>query len=355
MRENYFVFFLDTPNADTEILGRRARDWVLREFYDVPHCVLEGGASTDFKTLSEAADISDSAYYFVLYLDMPLVTKKLLETLTAEASRRLLLRIEFPDGFMQMTAAGDNQQKYFLRTEDFSRLDNAKSMAIVYNSLKERINTRLISQGVYIPDPQCVYIDDTAEIEEGAAIYPLTYIKGSSRIRSGATIISSYIDCGEVEEGARVAYSYITSSIVRKGSEVGPFARLRGADIGEHCRIGDFVEVKASKLHKGVKAAHLTYIGDAEVGDNTNIGCGTVFCNYDGKKKHRTRVGKNSFIGANVNLVAPVTIGDEVFIAAGTTVTKDINDGEFCIGRVRQETKARKKDEADSGAGKPDG
>ena len=103
--------------------------------------------------------------------------------------------------------------------------------------------------------------------------------------------------------------------------------------------MGDFVEIKGSSLGDGVKSAHLAYIGDAVVGEGTNIGCGTVFCNYDGRKKHRTEVGSGCFIGANVNLVAPLAVGDGAFVAAGTTVTRDVEGGEFVIGRARQESK----------------
>ena len=149
-----------------------------------------------------------------------------------------------------------------------------------------------------------------------------------------------------VENGASVEMSHIVDSCVRAGATVGPFARLRGAQVGEKCRIGDFVEIKASKLGNGVKASHLSYVGDAEVGDGTNVGCGTVFCNYDGKDKHRTTVGSGCFIGANTNLIAPVVVGDNSFIAAGTTVTRDVEECSFTIGRVRQDTKTINKTQA---------
>ncbi len=106
------------------------------------------------------------------------------------------------------------------------------------------------------------------------------------------------------------------------------------------------MEIKASKLSDGVKASHLSYVGDAEVGEGTNVGCGTVFCNYDGREKHKTTVGSRCFIGANTNLIAPVVVGDNAFIAAGTTVTRDVGDGSFTIGRVRQDTKTITKTQA---------
>ena len=158
---------------------------------------------------------------------------------------------------------------------------------------------------------------------------------------NGAKVAGSYIK-DSVIDGASVEYSYLACSHVHARATVGPFARLRGATIGNNCRVGDFVEVKASTLREGVKASHLTYIGDADVGERTNVGCGSVFCNYDGVDKHKTTVGCNCFIGANTNLIAPVVVGDNAFIAAGTTVTRDIEDGSFTIGRVRQDTKIKK-------------
>ena len=128
---------------------------------------------------------------------------------------------------------------------------------------------------------------------------------------------------------------------VGKNCTVGPFAHLRkGANVGDNCRVGDFVEIKNSVVGEGTKVSHLAYVGDADVGENCNIGCGVVFCNYDGKNKHRTRVGNNCFIGSNVNLIAPVEIADGAFVAAGTTVTEGAGKGDFVIGRVRQQIRA---------------
>ena len=125
---------------------------------------------------------------------------------------------------------------------------------------------------------------------------------------------------------------------VGRGARVGPFANLRaGAEIGDRCRVGDFVEIKNAFVGEGSKVSHLAYIGDARVGKNVNVGCGVVFCNYDGRKKHFSEVGDGAFIGSNVNLVAPVKIGAGAFVAAGTTVTRDVPAGACVIGRVRQE------------------
>jgi len=235
----------------------------------------------------------------------------------------------------------------------------AKNNYLVYNQERERIIDKHLLNGVEIMDAFSTHIDDTVTIETGAVILPFCCIKGSTVIKSGAVVESSkLIDCTvesgayiessrlegcSVESGASVVMSHLVDSRVGSHASIGPFARLRGANIGENCRIGDFVEVKGSMLHEGVKAAHLAYIGDAEVGAKTNIGCGTVFCNYDGKEKNKTVVGEECFIGANVNLVAPLAVKDRAFIAAGTTVTKDLEKDTFTIGRVRQESKERKK------------
>ena len=183
-------------------------------------------------------------------------------------------------------------------------------------------------------------IDVKSEIEAGAAVMPHAVVSGS-RVAAGATIGSfSIVENSAVEAGASVLCSVVRDSTIGRGTTVGPYAYVRmNSVIGDGCRIGDFVEVKRSAIADGTKAAHLTYIGDAEIGVGTNVGCGTVFANYDGKRKHKTKVGNNAFIGANTNLIAPVNVGDDAYIAAATTVTEDVPEGGFVIGRSRAEIK----------------
>ena len=139
-----------------------------------------------------------------------------------------------------------------------------------------------------------------------------------------------------MEAGAEIkAFSHLEACTVRAGAVVGPYARLRpGAEIGPGAHVGNFVEIKAAKLGAGAKANHLTYIGDAEIGEGTNIGAGTITCNYDGKSKHKTKIGARAFIGSNTALVAPVTIGDDALVAAGSTITEDVAPGTLAIGRA---------------------
>ena len=156
----------------------------------------------------------------------------------------------------------------------------------------------------------------------------------------------SYVVDSVIGENTVVKSSRIESSEVGANCTVGPNAHLREhAYVGDGCRIGNYVEVKKSTLCDGVKASHLSYVGDAYVGKGTNIGCGVIFVNYDGKVKHKTTVGDNCFIGCNSNLVAPLYVGNDCFIACGTTVDKDVPDGAFSIGRsylTVKEGKARK-------------
>ena len=183
-----------------------------------------------------------------------------------------------------------------------------------------------------------VYIEDSVAIEEGAVIHPMVVLKGSTVIRKGAQIYSfcELVDT-EVGEDCEVRASFSVGAVIGARTTVGPFACLRkGTVIGEGCRIGDFVEIKNSGIGDGVKAAHLAYIGDSKVGPDVNVGCGAVFANFDGKRKRGVDVGAGAFIGCNVNLIAPLKIGEGAYIAAGSTVTEDVPPETLCIARARQ-------------------
>ncbi len=183
-----------------------------------------------------------------------------------------------------------------------------------------------------------ICVEDEAMIEDGAILEHDVVIKGKSRIKSGArvgsfTIISNSI----IGERCVVLSSQIEDSTIGDGSQIGPYAHIRmNSLIGENNRVGNFVEIKNSSTGRDCKMAHLTYVGDAELGNNCNIGCGVVFCNYNGKTKQKCEVGNNAFIGSNVNLIAPVKVGDNAYIAAGSTITQDVKEREFAIARARQ-------------------
>ena len=152
--------------------------------------------------------------------------------------------------------------------------------------------------------------------------------------------MNSRLDGAVIGNNVDILSSVILQSEIGDGAHVGPFAYIRpNCKVGENVKVGDFVEIKNSNIDDGTKISHLTYIGDSDVGKNVNFGCGTVTCNYDGKKKFRSKIGDNSFIGCNTNLVSPVEVGDRAYIAAGSTITEDIPDGSLSIARTRQTNK----------------
>ena len=200
-----------------------------------------------------------------------------------------------------------------------------------------------INKGVKFINPYSNYIDESVEIDNDVTI-------GMNNIICGKTIISKGVNIGSnceikdsiIGEESIIKQSCIFDSVIGKKTTIGPFSHLRdGCVIGDKCRIGNYVEIKKSSIGNNTKCAHLTYIGDCICGENVNFGCGVVTCNYDGKNKLQTKIFDNVFIGSNVNLIAPISIGNNSFIAAGTTVTKDVNDNEFVIGRVRQSNTKR--------------
>jgi len=218
----------------------------------------------------------------------------------------------------------------------FLGINTLEQLATVTGLLRERKVKQLMLDGVEFLNPESVHIDYDVEIAVGSLIYPSVTLLGKTVIGKNVTIESgAFIKNSTIHDSASIlAYSYLEEALVHSHATIGPMARLRpGADIGAESKIGNFVEVKKSKLAQGVKVSHLSYVGDAEIGENTNIGCGFISCNYDGANKHKTKIGKNTFIGSDCQAVAPIEIGDDVFIAAGSTITKNIPDGGFAIAR----------------------
>lgn len=201
-----------------------------------------------------------------------------------------------------------------------------------------KIAEKHIEAGVDIFDIDNVYIDEDVRIGEGTVIGQCVRLEGSTVIGKNCKIEqNSRIANATIGDDVSIDNSVILDSSVGSNTSVGPFAYIRpGSTIGEACKVGDFVEVKNASMGNGSKSAHLTYIGDADIGENVNLGCGVVFVNYDGKNKHRSTVGDGCFIGCNVNLVSPVDVGDGAYIAAGSTVTKDIPKDALSVGRARQ-------------------
>jgi bifunctional UDP-N-acetylglucosamine pyrophosphorylase/glucosamine-1-phosphate N-acetyltransferase len=199
-----------------------------------------------------------------------------------------------------------------------------------------------MAAGVAISRPETCVIDPEVEIASGTVIEPFVQLLGSTRIGSECRIRSyTVVENCTLGNDVLIRQSCILAdSTVADGARIGPFAHLRpGSEIGEEVHIGNFVETKKVKLHKGVKAGHLAYLGDAEIGENTNIGAGVITCNYDGVNKHVTQIGKDAFIGSDSTLVAPVAVGDGAYIAAGSCITKEVPAGSLGVARAHQVTK----------------
>ena len=192
-----------------------------------------------------------------------------------------------------------------------------------------------------LKDKRSIFIDKTVVIGNNVTIYENNRIEGNTVIGDNVTIYPGcYIKDTQIDDNTTITSTHSESAVVGKNCSVGPFARLRPkAIIKDDAKIGNFVEIKNATLGRGTKASHLAYVGDADVGEDCNIGCGVIFVNYNGKSKNRTKVGNNCFIGSNCNVIAPVNIADNSYICAGTTQTVDTENDDFVIGRCRETIK----------------
>jgi len=207
--------------------------------------------------------------------------------------------------------------------------------------LQERLRRHWMAQGVSFSDPTSCTLSEGSRFGRNVQVEPQCHFRGASTIGDGCRIgPGCLIENSTLESGVEVLYSVLRDSSVAQGCVVGPFAQLRaGARLEAGCRVGNFVEVKNSTLAEGVKANHLSYLGDADLGANVNVGAGTITANFDGLRKHRTVIGAGSKTGANSVLVAPITLGARVTVAAGSTLTHNVPDGALAFGRARQVVK----------------
>ena len=225
--------------------------------------------------------------------------------------------------------------------EDFTEtlgVNDRVQLAQAAALLRDRINEKLMRSGVTIVDPTTTWVDATSTISQDVVLLPGTAISGDSTIGTGAIIgpRTTLVDC-TVANGAEVKESYATGAVIGENSSVGPFTYLRpGTNLAANTRAGAFVEMKNAKVGEGSKVPHLSYVGDATIGEGSNIGAATIFVNYDGVEKHHTTVGNHVRIGSDSMLVAPVTIGDGAYTAAGSVITEDVPAGAIGVGRAKQ-------------------
>ena len=222
--------------------------------------------------------------------------------------------------------------------EETLGVNSRVQLAEVEAILRKRINNKHLENGVTIIDPNTTYIGIDVEIDQDTIIYPGNVLEGNTVIGKNCMLYpNSRINNSVIGEDVEIQSSVILESEIGNNTTVGPFAYIRPQSvIGKNVRIGDFVEIKKSTIGNNTKVSHLTYVGDAEVGEGCNFGCGTVTVNYDGKNKNKTIIGNNSFIGCNTNLISPVTVEDNTYIAAGSTITNNVKSGDLAIARAKQ-------------------
>jgi bifunctional UDP-N-acetylglucosamine pyrophosphorylase/glucosamine-1-phosphate N-acetyltransferase len=227
----------------------------------------------------------------------------------------------------------------FSSETEFLGVNNLIQLSDAEQVLKKRKIQNLQLAGVRFITPESAYIEESVNIEAGTVIYPNVSLFGTTTVGKNVTLENGVIIKNSSIAASNLikAYTYIEGATIANNCAVGPMARIReGSDFKENCKIGNFVETKKVTLDEGVKVSHLSYVGDAKIGENTNIGCGFITCNYDGANKHLTKIGKNSFIGSDCQMIAPVTLGDDVYVGSGSTINKDIPSGGFGIARQRQ-------------------
>jgi bifunctional UDP-N-acetylglucosamine pyrophosphorylase/glucosamine-1-phosphate N-acetyltransferase len=225
--------------------------------------------------------------------------------------------------------------------EEALGVNNRAQLSVAERILNKRMLERLMLSGVTIRDPQSTHVDADVEIGQDTVIYPGTILRGKTKIGRMCRIGPfTHVEDTQIGNECEVRFSYVLQSRLLEKTSVGPFAHIRPeSNIGPRARVGNFTEVKASRIGFGSKVNHLSYIGDADIAEDVNIGAGTITCNYDGKAKHKTQIGAKAFVGSNVNLIAPVKVGRGAKIAAGSTVTENVPDEALAIARARQVNK----------------
>ncbi|MEL6354211.1 MAG: bifunctional UDP-N-acetylglucosamine diphosphorylase/glucosamine-1-phosphate N-acetyltransferase GlmU [Cyanobacteria bacterium J06627_28] len=297
------------------------------------------------------AQMDDPTGYGRVFCDNNLIVKEIIEHRDCTEAQRGNTRINAGIYCFNWAAlmtilphlkSDNDQQEYYLTdvikdlspvmamdapTTEIAGINNRKQLAEAEAVMQKRIKDELLLSGVTLINPDSITIDATVTVEPDVILEPQTNLRGQSVIKAGCRIgPGSLIEDSTIGTGSKVVHSVVSDSEVAAGGRIGPFAHIRGhATVGENCRIGNFVEVKKSTIGNNTNAAHLSYLGDAELGEKVNVGAGTITVNYDGKNKHKTVIGDRTKTGANSCLVAPITIAEDVTIGAGSVLTKDVD------------------------------
>ena len=338
--KNLLKFHIKNKNSATVLSGMVNNPYgygrVVRNQRGTVECIVEEKSATEKE--KEIKEINSGIYCF----DLKVLWKELNKVDNKNNKKEYYLtdviEILNKDGYKTDAVALTNE-------EEILGVNDRKQLAVAEAVLRNRKNEELMAKGVTITDPETTYIDTDVVIEQDSVIKPNTIIEGNTKIGKNCIIgPDTTITDSIIKENVFITYSYIEESKIETGVKIGPFAHIRPQSVlKENVKVGNFSEVKKSTVGYGSKVNHLSYIGDATVGKNVNIGAGTITCNYDGKNKFQTVINDDVFVGSNVNLVAPVNIGRKVLIAAGSTITDDVSPNKLTIARARQIVKVRKK------------
>lgn len=320
---------LDNPHGYGRIV-RDDRGWVMT--------IVEEREATDEQ--KEISEVNSGAYWFnaqALLIALEQLEKSH-DILVKNREKEIYLTdtIEILRGInMDVTAFGARTPNIVLGANDRVQLAQLNTIARDSELDRHRQN------GVSIPISDGIIIGPDAEIGEDSLILPGTIIRGQTKIGKSCLIgPNSYIEDSQIEDNVELNNTQCRNSRVGEASKIGPFVQLRpGSVVAARARVGNFVEIKNSNIGTDAKISHLTYVGDSDLGDDVNLGCGTVTVNFDGKTKNRTTIEDGAFVGCNSNLIAPVTIGKNAFVAAGSTITKDVPADSLAIARARQDVK----------------
>ena len=326
-KESPLVTVLTTIVSEPASYGR-----IIRDASDMPLRIVEAANATPEELLIQ--EINTGTYV----IDLEFLNE-VLPTLPPHPPKQEIYLTDV----LEIAANRGRAKAVILQDEEeCSGVNDRKALAEASRVLQRRIVDMHMKNGVSFEDPESVTVERNVVLEQDVYIERGVILRGAVHIQTGTRIGAySVIENSEIQFRTKIhPYSHIVGTQVGEHSSVGPYARLReGTVLEDRVKVGNFVETKKANMKTGSKASHLTYLGDVVVGAKANVGAGTITCNYDGKKKHKTKVGDNSFVGTNSSLVAPITIGSNSYVAAGSVITKDVPDNALGVGRSKQENK----------------
>ena len=322
--------YQNTTLLEQPICGRNMVEWVAQATAPFQTKTITVSQDDDIITLFRA-NLTPSDFTVVTYIDMPLLTTQDILDAVDYCFHKNVPAVKLPRGWVFNTALVAESENFPIaeftaaNPASYQVAFNNAEVANVRAAMQLRINQQHLKNGVVIIDPAHTYIDADVQLDKNVTIEPNAHLCGKTIVHEDTVIL----------DGCR-----IEDSVIGEDCEIGPNAHLRpNSSIGNRCRIGNYVEIKRSRIGDGTKVAHMTYVGDSMVGQNCNIGCGVIFCNYNGKTKSNCIVGDRAFIGSNSCLVAPLQVGADTYIAAGSVITETLPSKALGIARARQAIK----------------